>query len=40
MASRGHAKRLHDMFGLSTNAGLRYTDVVDHPGFTGASTSG
>ncbi|WP_327714038.1 hypothetical protein OG381_00340 [Streptomyces sp. NBC_00490] len=33
MASRGDAKRLHDMFGLSINASLRYTGVVDHPGF-------
>ena len=36
MASRGDAKRLHDMFGLSINASLRYTDVVDHPGFDSA----
>ncbi|GAX57805.1 hypothetical protein [Streptomyces olivochromogenes] len=36
MASRGDAKRLHDMSGLSINASLRYTNVVDHPGFDSA----
>ncbi|MFF2515534.1 hypothetical protein [Streptomyces sp. NPDC058086] len=36
MASRGDAKRLHDLFGLSINARLRYTNVVDHPGFDSA----
>ncbi|MGW1617189.1 hypothetical protein ACWCQZ_49265 [Streptomyces sp. NPDC002285] len=34
LASRGDARRLQDMFGLSINASLRYTSVVDHPGFT------
>ncbi|MFI5808595.1 hypothetical protein [Streptomyces sp. NPDC051561] len=34
LASRGDARRLHDMFGLSISASLRYTNVVDHPGFT------
>lgn len=33
MATRGDARRLHDMFGLSIKASLRYTNVVDHPGF-------
>ncbi|MFD5430284.1 hypothetical protein [Streptomyces sp. NPDC127084] len=34
LASHGDAKRLHDMFGLSINASLRYTNIVDHPGFS------
>ncbi|WEB45435.1 hypothetical protein MOV08_43240 [Streptomyces yunnanensis] len=33
LATRGDARRLQDMFGLSINASLRYTNVVDHPGF-------
>ncbi|MFJ9380522.1 hypothetical protein [Streptomyces sp. NPDC101455] len=37
MASWGDARRLHDVFGLSTNAGLRYTAAVDHPGFADAT---
>jgi hypothetical protein len=32
MANHGDPRRLHDMFGLSINASLRYTNVVDHPG--------
>lgn len=40
LASHGDAKRLHNMFGLSINASLRYTEVVDHPGFTDTDPSG
>ena len=32
-ASRGDTRRLTDLFGLSINAALRYTDTVDHPAF-------
>ncbi|MEV6653892.1 hypothetical protein [Streptomyces sp. NPDC051219] len=39
LASHGDAKRLHNMFGLSINASLRYTEVVDHPGFTDTNPS-
>ncbi|MFI8280755.1 hypothetical protein ACIGBH_38880 [Streptomyces sp. NPDC085929] len=39
LASHGDAKRLHNMFGLSIHASLRYTEVVDHPGFTDANPS-
>ncbi|MFM9632592.1 DUF4262 domain-containing protein [Streptomyces galilaeus] len=37
MAGRADARRLHDMCGMPVNAGLRYADVVDRPGFAGTS---
>jgi hypothetical protein len=37
-ASQGDARRLHDLFGLSIQGALRYTDTVDHPGLLGNLT--
>ncbi|MCI3273369.1 hypothetical protein [Streptomyces cylindrosporus] len=33
LATNGDARRLSDLFGLSTQAAQRYTEALDHPGF-------
>ncbi|WP_158697347.1 hypothetical protein [Streptomyces hokutonensis] len=33
LATNGDARRLSDLFGLSTHAAQRYTEALDHPGF-------